>query len=251
MELFTVWYNNVVVPMISSIITWEDFGAALDEFLLVAETCASFGMGNWGDLPFWDSARGMFSDEMMKIWNACVVEYNGLGDKCLRRAILDIALQILELNAVMGGTFCPDLTNLSALNALGNGEVLNLVSKIEFSAPVKDLEPDSSYLVLYTLKCPSGNCLAEKVNWFSSDPSVATINDEGLITALKKGITVIKAKICDVENTFKLEVGYNCEKYYCRNEDDSCYSGIYHCSGITTILIKVSISSVGPGRMST
>jgi len=232
-ELFTVWYNNVVVPMINSIITWEDFGAALDEFLIIAEICARIGMGGWSDLPFWDSARELFSDKMMKIWNACIAEYNGLGNKCLKRAILDIALQVLKLNAVVGGTFCPDLTDFSsALNAFGNGEALNLVNKIEFSTPIKDLEPDSSYLVQYILESISGNPLPEVISWSSSDPSVATINDEGLIIALKKGITVIKAKICDVENTFKLEVGYNCEEYYCRNEDDSCFSGIYSCTGV-------------------
>ncbi len=110
MELFTVWYNNVILPMISKINTMEDFGAALDEFLLMAETF-SFGMGtSLSELPFWDSAREMFCEKMMKIWNECVVEYNGLYDNCLKREILDIALKILELNAVMGGTFCPDLT---------------------------------------------------------------------------------------------------------------------------------------------
>jgi hypothetical protein len=188
-------------------------------------------MGGWSDLPFWDSARELFSDKMMKIWNACIAEYNELENNCLKREILDIALQIIKLNSVMGGTFAPDLT-ISSLHALGNGEALNLVNKIVFSEPIKDLEPDSSYLVQYTLKCPSGNCLPEKVHWSSSHPSVASINDEGLIIALKKGITVIKAKICDVENTFKLEVGYNCEKYYCRNEDNKCYSGKYSCTGV-------------------
>jgi hypothetical protein len=247
MELFTTWYNNVVVPMISKINTWEDFGAALDEFLIIAQNCEVLGMGHWSELPFWDSAREMFSEKMMEIWNACVVEYDGLQNNCLKSAILDIALQILELNAVMGGTICPDLT-FSDLNSLGNGGALNLANKLEFSTKLIVLDVDSSYAVQYSVKSISGAAITEPVSWSSSDPSVATIDANGKGIALKPGETIITGRICDIYNTVKVEVGVDCENQYCANPYDSCYSGKYHCSVFTRYFKKNTDPICGNGE---
>jgi hypothetical protein len=161
------------------------------------------------------------------------VEYNRLDDNCLKREILEIALSILEQNELMGGEICPDLTMPEDMNDFGNGELFNLANKIEFSTQVKHLEVGESYVVEYTLKSSSGNPLPEVVSWFSSNPSVAAIDANGKVIALKEGVTIIKGKICDIENTLKVEVGgVDCELHYCLNEHDSCYSGTYKCTGV-------------------
>ncbi len=249
MEFFTNWFNNVVAPMISSIITWEDFGAALGEVLLLAETCMRCGnITSLTDLPFWDFAMEMFSEKMMNLWNACVVEYNRLDDNCLKREILEIALSILEQNELMGGEICPDLTMPEDMNDFGNGELFNLANKIEFSTQVIHLEVGESYVVEYTLKSSSGNPLPEVVSWFSSNPSVATIDANGKVIALKEGVTIIKGKICDIENTLKVEVGgVNCELHYCLNEHDSCYSGTYKCTGVVNSTVRKVYYKCGYG----
>jgi hypothetical protein len=233
-EIFSIWFNNVVAPMITKIITWDDFGAALGEFLLMAEYYTWLTGHPFTDLPFYGSAREMFCEKMMKIWNELIVEYKGLDDKCLKRAILDIALSILEQNALLGG-WCTDLShpNLSDMNVFGSGEFFNLANKIEFSTPVKHLEVGQSYAIQYTLKSISGNTLPEVVIWSSSNPLVATIDANGKVIALKEGVTTIKGKICDIENTFKVEVGENnCELNYCINKNGRCYSGIYKGTGV-------------------
>lgn len=240
-EFFTTWFNNAVAPMISSIITWEDFGEALSEFLLLAETSVRFGLVNsFTNLPFWNLAKEWFCEKMMKIWNELIVDYNRLDNYCLKREILDIALGIIEQNMRLGGKdFCQNLGISESIsfedlfNDFGNGEFYNLVNKIEFSTQVKHLEVGESYVAQYTLECLSGNCIPEVVSWSSSNPSVASVNNEGVVTAHKNGKTTIKARICDIKNTFEVEVGgFNCELDYCR--EDICYTGIYKGTGAMT-----------------
>ncbi len=237
-EFFETWYNNIIAPMVSNSSDLKGLMDALNEFLTIRRAFDILGLD---DPPFLGGAIDEINEKMKQIWDGLIVQYNKLNDNCSKRGILNKALNMIKLSDIVGDLlFNPDIHDF------GTGEMYDLPTEIVFPTQVKDLEPDSSYLVEYTLKCLSDNCITEKVAWFSSDPSVATIDDEGLITALKKGITVIKAQICDVENTFKLEVGYNCEEYYCRNEDDSCYSGIYHCSGITTHTTKGQHLECGP-----
>ena len=240
-ELFTTWFNNVIAPMISKINTWEDFGAAIDEFLHMAKTWARFGNGSsFTELPFYGTAREMFCNKMMKIWNELIVEYNGLNDTCLKREILDIALSILEQNALLGG-FCTELShpNLSDMNVFGNGEFFNLANKIEFTKPVKHLDIGATYIVEYTLKSFSGNTIPEIVTWSSSNPLVATINADGKVTGISDGEAIITGNICDIENTLKVYVGkVDCENHYCLNNSGSCYSWPhrYMCKGVTSYI---------------
>jgi hypothetical protein len=148
---------------------------------------------------------------------------------------LDVALQILELNTRMGLTICPNLTMPEDMNDFGNGEFFNLANKIEFSTQVKHLEMGGSYVVQYTLKSFTGDTasIPEVVIWSSSNPSVATVDANGKVIAIKDGVTTIKGKICDIENTLKVEVGgCNCEENYCYNEPGCCYSGTYKCTGV-------------------
>lgn len=237
-ELFTTWFNNVIAPMIRKINTWEDFGAAIDDFLHMAETWARFGNGtSFTDLPFYGTARDMFCAKMMKIWNELIVEYNRLNDNCLKREILDIGLGILEQNALLGG-FCTELShpNLSDMNDFGNGEFFNLANKIEFTKPVKHLDIGASYVVEYTLKSISGNTLPEVVSWSSNNPLVASINVDGKVTGLSDGEAIITGKICNIENTLKVYVGkVDCENHYCVNNFGSCYSWTakFKCTGVT------------------
>ncbi|HEY5125292.1 MAG TPA: Ig-like domain-containing protein, partial [Ignavibacteria bacterium] len=233
--LFTIWFNNVVAPMISKIITWEDFGAAFGEFAIIGKSFLLMGGEVFETLPFYGSAMEMFSEKMRRIWNECIVEYNGLEDKCLKRAIVKIASDIIALNQLLGD-ICTDLT-LSNFNDLCNGEVYKLANKIEFSTPVKHLEVGGSYVVQYTLKSIPGDVasIPEVVSWSSSNPSVASIDANGKVIALKDGVTTIKGKICDIENTFEVGVGgVNCEKDYCLNKYNSCYSGTYKCTGVSS-----------------
>jgi len=238
MDFFAIWFNNVVAPMISSIITWEDFEAALSEFIMLLENyLRSGGVSSVHELSFWDFALEMLSEKMMNLWNACVVEYNGLEDMCLKRDVLDLALQILELNARLGEEICPDLSvsNFENLmNNFSNGEPLRLAHKIKFPTPVKHLEVGQSFLVQYALLNMVGDtALPEVVSWSSSNPSVASINSDGNVVASSEGTTMITGKICDIKNTFKVEVGgVNCEEYYCSEICDSCYSGTYKGTGV-------------------
>jgi hypothetical protein len=224
--------------MITKIVTFKDFDAAFDAFLWLAETCYRLGLTHtpFYDLPFWDFAREMFCEKMTKFWNDCIVAYNGLDDKCLKREILSKALDILKLNAKL--PFCPDLSSsnlVDLLNNFSNGEPFRLANEIEFPKPVKHLEVGQSFVVQYTLLSIKGDtALPEVVSWSSSNPSVATIDANGKVIAQKEGITIIKGTICDmIENTFKVEVGgFNCEEDYCWNLNDSCYSGTYKCTGV-------------------
>jgi hypothetical protein len=225
---FTIWYNNVVVPMINNIITDGDLLAAYKEFLVIEEYFETIGMGNFEQVSFYDSAIELFSDKMKKIWNECIEEYNGLNDNCLKREILYIASNIVTLSNLNTDLYQANIDDF------GNGEIHNLANKIEFAKQLKHLEVGESYIVQYILKSPSGNPLPESVSWSSSNTSVATINSDGEVTGKSKGVTIITGNICDkVENTFKVEVGgFNCEEHYCENEDYSCYSGVYKGTGV-------------------
>lgn len=44
------------------------------------------------------------------------------------------------------------------------------------------------------------NANNQKLKWFSSDKSVATVSADGVVKALKAGTTTIKAKTCDGSN---------------------------------------------------
>ena len=46
----------------------------------------------------------------------------------------------------------------------------------------------------------------EEVIWSSSDPTVATVSDDGLVTAVKEGKTVITATVADKKADFTLTV---------------------------------------------
>jgi len=236
-EIFTVWFNNVVVPMINKIITYDDLCAALREFGIIGKEFILSGGDSINDLPFFFTAMEMFCEKMTKVWNDCVVEYNGLTDNCLKREILKIALNILALNQ-LNGDICKDFSE-SDLNDFGNGEYYNLANKIEFVKQVKHLEVGGSYAVEYTLKCISGNPIPEIVNWSSSNPLVATINADGTVTGISNGETIITGKICDIENTLKVYVGgVNCENDYCYNKNKSCYSGRYICTSVASRILS-------------
>jgi len=111
-------------------------------------------------------------------------------------------------------------------------QTCDLANDIEFSTPVKHLQVGESYVVQYTLKCLSSNCIPEVMSWSSGDPSVATVDSDGKVIAKSKGEAIIKGKICEIENTFTVQVGYDCEQYFCENTDYLCYNGVYKGTGI-------------------
>ncbi|MBN1182801.1 MAG: Ig-like domain-containing protein, partial [Bacteroidales bacterium] len=228
-EFFETWYTNVIVPMINNISTVDQLKGALSEFMQIHRKFDLMGPGGlFSEISFYDQAMGMFSAKMMNIWNELINLYD-IKDNCLKRELLEIAAKLVRLGDLISGLCQLDLDDF------GDGEFYNLATKIEFAKPIKYMKINESYIVEYTLKCISGNPLPEKITWSSSKSSVATINSEGKIVALSEGVTTIKGKFCDIENTFKVEVeGFNCEENYCNSiyqPDHPCFDGTYICTG--------------------
>ena len=236
-DFWSYWFNNVVAPKITGIQTWEDFCNAFREYSLIVEEWQRMEtMGFEFMMPPFDSeAHAMFCEKVLRIWNNCKAEYDRLEDKCLKREIFKTAANLFELSIKIAGegSFCPGFS-IDNVDDLGNGEISNLVNKIEFLGKVKHLEIDGTYTIEYNLKTASGNPpIPEVIKWSSSNSSIASVNENGIVLAIKPGVATITGRICDIKNTLKIEVGGgNCEKDYCKNELDSCYSGRYMCTGV-------------------
>jgi hypothetical protein len=233
-DFWSYWFNNVVAPKITGIITWEDFKEAFGEFSLICKEWQR--LYELGAPPFHAQADAMFCEKVLRIWNNCKEEYDRLEDKCLKREIFKITANLFELSILTAGegSFCPGFS-LGNINDLGNGEISNLVNEIEFLKTVKHLEIEGTYLIEYNLKTISGNPpIPEVINWSSSNPSIASVNENGRVYAIKPGEATVTGRICDITNSIKIEVGggVNCEKDYCINKYDSCYSGRYMCTGV-------------------
>jgi hypothetical protein len=227
-EFFETWYNNIIAPMINNISTFDDLLDALNELIRIERAIDLLGLD---EVSFWGQAMVIINEKMEEIWNELIEIYDGLNDNCFKRELLNDAIKIVKLSDVLDDLYSADI------NDFGNGEFYDLATKMEFSTPVRHLEEGESYVVQYTLKNLFGdNAIPEVVSWSSNNPSVATINSDGKVSAHKEGVTIIKGKICDYENTFKVEVGgFNCELNYCENRDNKCYTGTYKGTGTLPI----------------
>lgn len=216
---FTLWYYNVVDPMIDGITNAGDLREAMNEFLVILRCLDLFGIEEGS---FVGVAKTRLSYEAERIWGTMVNAYEIASNNCIKREIIKDALNLIKLIDLFPLTFNP------SLNEFGDGEAWDLTTMITFPAQTKHLEIGENYTVEYSLICPSGNPLPENITWSSSKPSVATIDANGKIIAREEGKTVIKGKICDIENTFTVEVaGINCVLNYCSNPGFQCYTGTY------------------------
>ena len=81
----------------------------------------------------------------------------------------------------------PEDPNVNVLKEL---KMSQSVASLYFSDKKNDTLNETKQLSVtgYPLKAPVG-----KVTWVSSEPSVASVDDSGLVTALSEGVTIIKA----------------------------------------------------------
>ena len=113
-------------------------------------------------------------------------------------------------------------------NVLDNGNVALTIPSITipldtiaFKDKVTPLE-EGKTAQLTILYNPENTTDIKDVTWSSSDPSVATIDQNGLVTAVKEGTTTIAAKVGDKEISYELTVtAKKTEETYSGNNNNS------------------------------
>lgn len=78
------------------------------------------------------------------------------------------------------------------------------IEKVEFSTPALSIKRTAqTRLELIFTPADAGN---KTVTWFNSDPEVASVTSNGMVTALKEGTTVISVETADMRKKASIEV---------------------------------------------
>ena len=96
-----------------------------------------------------------------------------------------------------------DVKNASAASSSGSGTSYVPVKTVRIETSTKTLTKQGETLQL-TVNITPQHATDQKLTWTSSDPSVATVDANGKVTAKKKGTTYIIAKVDS--KTFKCKV---------------------------------------------
>ncbi len=225
---YTMWFVNVILPMITKISSVDDLETAMTEFATLQSYYQKFGE-NFDQSSLYRLAIEKFSAAMEMLYEDLVKKYNAIDeDNCLKREIIIKALRIETLQ-----NYFHELYELD-INRLNNGEYWRLAFKIEFPKSIKTLDIGASYEIDHSLISPSDSVIQEDVSWTSSNPAVATVDSTGVVHALSDGVTTIQAELCTIQSTMKVIVGDpNCEENYCL-KGYGCYDGIYAGTGVLT-----------------
>jgi LPXTG-site transpeptidase (sortase) family protein len=111
----------------------------------------------------------------------------------------------------------------TAVSNFSNSVFTSLVNQIQVTSPLSTLSVGSTFTLTGSLAGTSSNSFTgsaftgtikdtaddQTINWYSSDPSVASVDrTTGLLTALKNGTTTIIAKAADANNNGEVEKPY-------------------------------------------
>ena len=95
-------------------------------------------------------------------------------------------------------------------------EPVNSISKAKEPAGGVDAMLDSGASVQLGVVISPANATDQRINWTSSDPSVAVVDENGVVTAISSGTAVIRAEAadCTKSNTASYS-GISCDIYTC------------------------------------
>jgi len=152
-------------------------------------------------------------------------EYNDLcnssNDDCIKFQQGKKAAEALELGQLFGlQESIPDIHDFC------DGEIVILVDSGYFDKRTINLYTGRTHSLPIEVYNMKSEVLDEKIVWISEDPAIASVNQNGLVSANGLGSTILKGKWCDVENQVEVFVSKpDCETEFCKYKE--CAGGIF------------------------
>jgi hypothetical protein len=115
-----------------------------------------------------------------------------------------------------------------------NKEIVEWVDSLVIYHRYINLRPGIDHKLPYKVYNLAGKEIQERIIWISNDPSIASVNQSGLVTGISVGTTKILGSWCDIEKEVLVNVvDADCENEFCKHK--ICANGIFAGRGRLTV----------------
>lgn len=217
-DLLNIWFEEIVLREMDAVSNIEDLQDAVSEIGLL-NTYINFVNKDIADFEFYDELTSSLATKINNVLQGINDACENVSDPCTKLDLARIATTLVDLTIQIDGIDPLNYTDIF------NGEVLLMVCDFILKKAMINIDVSDEIQILYTPRnILKKELVSEEIDleWYSEDPSIASVNQDGIITGIKKGTVKVFAEFCNIRRHVIVNVDKDVD--YCKS-DTSIYSG--------------------------
>lgn len=221
-DLFTVWFEQIVLQTIDAVTNIESLQIAMSEISLLSKYINYIGK-DISEFSFFDELTSSMATKLNFIFKIINDECESNSDPCTKKDLAIIANTMVQFTQKFPGVAPLNISDIC------NGEIQEIIFDFMLVETMVNLDVSDEIQITHTLYDVRNEEIDSEIDpdfeWISEDPNIASVNQDGIITGIKKGKVKVFAKFCDIERYVNVYV--NEDLNYC-SSDTNIYSGTLH-----------------------
>ena len=228
-EVWTDYYDEIILPLMGGakkvfekVNSYESLRQVVIDMLEYMANRQLLGVETeFQETQEYADFLSMLTNKLKELYNEYNTLCTGSNDDCVKFQQGKKAAEALGLRQFFGlQESLPDIHDFC------DKEIVNFADSTYFQQKTIRLYTGKTDHVPTEVLSLKNEVLDEKIVWISEDPSIASVNQYGLVTANGAGSTILRGKWCNVENQVEAFVSKpDCETEFCKYK--GCAGGIF------------------------
>lgn len=221
-DFFTLWYQQIVLKAIDAVTNMTNLRDAIAELSLLS-TYINYWGKEISEFSFYDELKSSLQTKINNIFKGFNNWCESVSLRCTKLDLAILANRLVQLTQQLPGMEDNPLN----ISDICNGEILEFICDFKLKKEMADIKVSETIQIPYFLydvfrKEIDSEGIDPKFEWYSEDPNIASVNQEGIITGKNKGTVTVLARYCDIERSVLVNVEEDLN--YCK-ADTNIYSG--------------------------
>ena len=221
-DVWTDYYEKAILSMFEGVNSLESLKQVVRDMLEYMVNRQLLGADTeYQDTQEYKDFLSILTQKIKELYDDYNDECTSAANDCERSKQGEKAIEVLALGQYFGL-----YDNLPDIHDFCDKELPNFNDPVYSTRGIINLNTGETYKLpidVYNLK---NELMDEKLIWSSNNPSVASVNQSGLVTGIDEGYTTINGSWCDVKSQVSVYVTkVDCVNEFCKHEE--CANGIF------------------------